>query len=103
MLGLLAGTYLNWRVVAFRLRRYTQLADDALTLPDYFERRFRDRTRLLRVISAFFVLLFFTFYTSSGLVAGGKLFNAVFGFPYACYGIKRLISRIRYYIFQRIT
>jgi len=82
-LGLLVGTYLNWRFVAARLRRQTQEAGDALTLPSYFERRFDDPTPWLRTIAAFFILLFFTFYTSSGLVAGGKLFNAVFGLPYA--------------------
>jgi sodium/proline symporter len=81
-LGLLVGTWLNWRLVANRLRLYTQAAGDALTLPDFFERRFQDRSRLLRVTSAFFILMFFTFYTSSGLVAGGKLFSAAFGFPY---------------------
>jgi len=81
-LGLLLGTYLNWRIIAARLRIYTELAGNALTLPDFFEQRFQDRSRLLRVIAAFFILLFFLFYTSSGLVAGGKLFNAVFGLPY---------------------
>ncbi len=81
-LGLLLGTYLNWRLVAARLRRYTLLVDNALTLPDYFERRFNDTSRLLRIISALFILLFFLFYTSSGLVAGGKLFAAVFDLPY---------------------
>ena len=81
-LGLLIGTYLNWRLVAKRLRNYTAMADDAITLPDFFERRFDDTSRLLRVISAFFILLFFMFYTSSGLVAGGKLFTAVFDLPY---------------------
>ncbi|HEX9626946.1 MAG TPA: sodium/proline symporter PutP [Acidiferrobacterales bacterium] len=80
--GLLIGTYLNWRLVAARLRAATVAAGDALTLPDYFERRFDDDTRALRVIAAFFILLFFTFYASSGLVAGGKLFEAVFGLPY---------------------
>jgi sodium/proline symporter len=81
-LGLLAGTYLNWRLMAARLRRYTYVAGDALTLPQFFEQRFRDRTHLLRILSAFFILLFFLFYTSSGLVAGGRLFNTVFGLPY---------------------
>lgn len=81
-LGLLAGTYLNWRVIAKRLRNYTALADDAITLPAFFERRFDDSSRLLRILSAFFILLFFMFYTSSGLVAGGKLFTAVFDLPY---------------------
>jgi sodium/proline symporter len=82
VLGLLAGTWLNWRLVAGRLRRYTERAHNALTLPDFFERRFADDTRLLRVVSALFILVFFTFYTGSGLVAGGKLFNAVFGVDY---------------------
>jgi len=81
-LGLLAGTYLNWKLVASRLRLYTQLAGDALTLPEFFEQRFADHSRLLRVVAALLVLLFFTFYTSSGLVASGKLFEAVFGIEY---------------------
>lgn len=81
-LGLLLGTYLNWRVVARRLRAYSEAADNALTLPEFFEQRFGDRTRLLRIISALFILLFFLFYTSAGLVAGGKLFETVFGMPY---------------------
>ncbi len=80
--GLLLGTYLNWRLVAARLRRYTQAAGNALTLPDFLEARFDDRSRTLRIIAACFILLFFLFYTSSGLVAGAKLFSAVFGIPY---------------------
>ncbi len=82
LMGLLIGTYANWLLVAARLRRATQRYGDSLTLPDYFERRFADRSGLLRIISASFILVFFTFYTSSGLVAGGKLFEAVFGMPY---------------------
>ncbi len=81
-LGLFLGTYLNWRLVARRLRCYTELAENSLTLPDYLENRFADKTHLLRILSAVFILLFFLFYTSSGLVAGGKLFNTVFGIPY---------------------
>lgn len=80
--GLLAGTWLNWRLVAERLRRYTHHLNDAMTLPDFLEKRFRDDSRYLRSISAIFILLFFTFYASSGLVAGGKLFNTVFEIPY---------------------
>ena len=75
--GLLVGTYINWRLVAGRLRCYSRVAGDAQTLSDFFEQRFNDRSRLLRILSGIFILLFFTFYTSSGLVAGGKLFNAV--------------------------
>lgn len=80
-LGLILGTYLNWLIVAPRLRVYSQLAGDSLTLPQYFSNRFGDKTAI-RVISAFFILLFFLFYTSSGLVAGGKLFESVFGLDY---------------------
>ena len=80
--GLLVGTWLNWLLVAQRLRVYSQRADDALTLPAFFEKRFEDNSHSLRVISAVFVLVFFLFYTSSGLVAGGKLFETVFGFDY---------------------
>jgi len=80
--GLLLGTYLNWRIMAVRLRCYSELADDSLTLPDYLEKRFADPSHLLRLISAFFILLFFLFYTSSGLVAGGKLFTSVFDISY---------------------
>ncbi len=81
-LGLLGGTWLNWRIVAARLRHATEQAGDALTLPAYFANRFATHARTLRPVAAFFILLFFTFYTSSGLVAGGKLLNAVFGIPY---------------------
>jgi len=81
-LGLGVGTYLNWKFVAKRLRRYTKEAGDALTIPVYFENRFRDKSKLLRTISALFILIFFLFYTSSGFVAGGKLFSTVFGVEY---------------------
>jgi len=80
--GLLLGTWLNWLLVARRLRAYTYAADDALTIPEFFANRFGDPRHLLQAVSAFFVLLFFLFYTSSGLVAGGKLFETVFGFDY---------------------
>ena len=80
--GLLVGTWFNWRLVAPRLRRETERLHDALTLPDYLERRFGDRRRALRVVAAAFILIFFTFYTGSGLVAGGKLFETVFGLDY---------------------
>lgn len=80
--GLLLGTYLNWRLVAKRLRTYSESADNALTLPEFFANRFEDDSKLIQLIAAFFVLLFFLFYTSSGLVAGGKLFETVFGMDY---------------------
>ena len=82
VVGLLAGTWLNWRLTARRLRVATEAYGDALTLPEYLQRRFADPYGLLRLLGAAVVLLFFTFYTASGLVAGGKLFEAVFGLPY---------------------
>lgn len=81
-LGLILGTWINWRFVAKRLRQYTEIANDSLTMPDFFENRFRDNSQILRIISAVFILIFFLIYTSSGFVAGGKLFSTVFGLPY---------------------
>ncbi|WP_407356125.1 sodium/proline symporter PutP [Methanolobus sp. WCC5] len=80
--GLAVGTYLNWKFIAKRLRKYTQIAGDAITLPVFLENRFRDDTKSLRLISALLILIFFLFYTSSGLVAGGKLFSTVFDVSY---------------------
>jgi len=82
LLGLLLGTYGNWKFTAARLRTATEHCGDSLTLPDYLERRFEDRSGVLRLLSALFILVFFTFYTSSGLVAGGRLFEEVFGLDY---------------------
>ncbi|MCP3674190.1 MAG: sodium/proline symporter PutP [Gammaproteobacteria bacterium] len=82
-LGLIIGAYLNWKLNAPRLRVYTEMAGDAITLPDYLENRFQDKSQLLRVISALIILLFFTFYTSSGMVAGATLFESSFGIEYS--------------------
>ena len=82
-LGLIIGAYLNWRLNAPRLRLYTEIADDAITLPDYFENRFKDGSNILRILSAIVILVFFTFYTSSGMVAGATLFESSFGMPYS--------------------
>lgn len=82
VLGLIAGAWINWAVVAGRLRVYTELTHNALTLPDYFTHRFEDHTRLLRVISALVILVFFTIYSASGMVAGARLFEHVFGWSY---------------------
>jgi sodium/proline symporter len=80
--SLLVGTYLNWLFVAPRLRVKSEQLDNALTLPEYLENRFNDNSHVLRLITAIFILVFFLFYTSSGLVAGGKLFESTFGLPY---------------------
>lgn len=81
-IGLAIGAYLNWQFVAKRLRVYTEVSNNSITIPDFLENRFKDNSRLLRVISALVILLFFTFYTSSGMVAGAKLFEASFGLTY---------------------
>lgn len=79
--GLFAGTVLNWLFVAGRLRTYTQKTD-TITLPCFFEQRFADPTGLLRTVSAIIILIFFTIYATSGLVATGKLFDSVFAVNY---------------------
>ncbi|WP_088103303.1 sodium/proline symporter PutP [Halalkalibacter urbisdiaboli] len=80
--GLAIGAYLNWQFLASRLRTYTFIAKDSITLPEFLENRFHDRSKLLRMISALVILIFFAFYTSSGLVAGALLFEASFGMTY---------------------
>lgn len=81
-IGLAIGAYINWQFVARRLRSYSEASRNSLTISDFLENRFRDSTKLLRVISALVILIFFTFYTSSGMVAGGKLFESSFGIEY---------------------
>jgi len=81
-LGLVIGAFLNYLIVAPRLRTYTELANDSITLPDFFENRFEDKTRALRLVSSIVIIVFFTLYTSSGIVAGGKLFESSFGLSY---------------------
>ncbi len=80
--GLVIGAYLNYILLAPRFRVYTELAKDSITLPDYLENRFADPSRMLRLVSAVVIVVFFTLYTSSGMVAGGKLFDSVFGLDY---------------------
>ncbi|MGL4860342.1 MAG: sodium/proline symporter PutP [Enterobacteriaceae bacterium] len=82
-IGLVIGAWLNWKLVAGRLRVHTEVNNNALTLPDYFSSRFDDHSKVLRVISALVILLFFTIYCSSGIVAGARLFESTFGFSYA--------------------
>lgn len=80
--GLTTGAFLNYLVVAPRLRVYTEVAKNAITLPVYFENRFHDKTQLLKLVSSILILVFFTLYTSAGMVAGGRLFETAFGVDY---------------------
>ncbi len=81
-IGLAAGTYVNWLLVAKPLRQYTKIADDAITLPQFFKNRFHDDSGMISVVAAVFILVFFLFYTASGFVSCAKLFSSVFGIPY---------------------
>jgi len=80
--GLTIGAWLNWRFVAPRLRAYTQVANDSITVPSFLENRLRDPSRLLRIASGLIILVFFTFYVSSGMVAGGVFMQSSFGTGY---------------------
>ena len=82
VVGLSLGAFLNWVFVAKRLRIYTSVVSNSITISDYFESRFNDDNHILRIICAFVILIFFTFYVSSGLVGGAKLFEASFGINY---------------------
>jgi len=80
--GLLAGAWANWTYVAPRLRSYSEVADDSVTIPSFFENRLGDKSRTIRLVSSIIIVVFFTFYVSSGMVAGGKYFESTFGGDY---------------------
>ncbi|AKO45338.1 sodium/proline symporter PutP [[Haemophilus] ducreyi] len=81
-IGLTLGAYFNWKLVAGRLRSQTEYSGDALTLPEYFHNRFADKTRVIKILSAAIFLLFFAIYCASGVVAGARVFENLFGVPY---------------------
>ena len=81
-IGLTIGAYLNWLLVAPRLRAYTEVSRNSITVPSFFENRLRDNTRLLRILSGVVILVFFTLYISSGMVAGGVFFESSFNGDY---------------------
>ena len=81
-IGLVIGAWLNWLLVAGRLRVHTEVQNNSLTLPDYFTSRFGDKKKVLRIISAMVILVFFAIYCASGMVAGARLFESIFGLPY---------------------
>ena len=81
-IGLIVGTWANWVLISKRLRNYTEVANNSLTIPDYLSNRFEESKNGLRLICAVFIILFFIIYTSSGFVAAGKLFNTILGIPY---------------------
>ncbi len=80
--GLTIGAWVNWKVVAPRLRAYTQVADNSITIPSFLDNRFTGGSLALRLVSGAIILVFFTFYVSSGMVAGGVFFESSFGMDY---------------------
>lgn len=80
--GLFIGTYLNWLLVAKRIRNYSAVANNSITIPDFFSNRYREDKKILMVISAVFIIIFFTVYAASGFVTVGKLFSTLFGLEY---------------------
>jgi SSS family solute:Na+ symporter len=80
--GLSIGAYLNYLILAPRLRTYTEVANDSITIPDFFENRFGDHNKILRTVSAIVIFIFFTLYTSAGMVSGGRLFESAFDLHY---------------------
>ncbi|MCY4530685.1 MAG: sodium/proline symporter [Chloroflexi bacterium] len=101
-IGIALGHWLVWTVLAKRLRRYTIATDDSLTLPEFLERRFMDRTGTLRTVSAIITIFFVVFYVSSGLVSGAKLLEVVFDFSHEEYhfaGVLITLAAITSYTF----
>lgn len=95
-IGLTIGQWCNWKFVAARLRSFTQNASDALTLPDYFAARFKDNKRIIAVVSAFIILIFFVVYCASGMVSGARLFEQTFGMDYKNALLVGAVSTILY-------
>lgn len=81
-IGLALGTYVNWLIVAKRLRNYSHIAGDAITVPDYFSNRFKEKQKIIMLIASLFIIIFFTVYAASCFVTVGKLFNSLFGLKY---------------------
>lgn len=98
-IGLIIGSWTNWQLVAARLRVYTEKAHNALTLPDYLSHRFEDRSNTLRLIAAVVILVFFTVYCASGVVAGARLFENTFQMPYEEALIIGAVATIAYVFF----
>ena len=78
-IGLLIGTVLNWYLVARRLRKYTIVANNSLTIPSFFENRFHDKKGVLKIVASIVIIVFFAVYTASAFVSGATLFKNVFG------------------------
>ena len=80
--GLIVGAWVNWKFIAPRLRSYTEVSHNSITIPSFLDNRLKGGSRLLRIVSGLIILVFFTFYVSSGMVAGGLFFQSSFGSTY---------------------
>ncbi|ANE32869.1 Na+/proline symporter [Campylobacter hyointestinalis subsp. hyointestinalis LMG 9260] len=98
-IGLSIGAWANYKYLAKRIRIYTEVASDSITIPDFLENRFKDRTKVLRIISGVFILIFFTLYVSSGIIAGGKTFESFFGLNFSLGAIFTLFIVVFYTFF----
>ena len=94
--GLAIGTYFNWKLVAKRLRNYTEICGDSITIPGFLGNRYRDEGHIIRLVSALFILIFFLVYTASGFVSGAKLFSTVFDIDYTVALIIAVIVVVSY-------
>lgn len=81
-IGLALGTYINWLIVAKRLRSYSAISGDSITIPDFLSNRYKEKKKIIMIISALFILIFFTVYAASCFVTVGKLFSTLFGTSY---------------------
>jgi sodium/proline symporter len=97
-IGLALGTYLNWLLVAKRLRRYSVKSGNAITVPDFFSNRFKENKKVIMSISALFILIFFAVYAASCFVTFGKLFSALFGATYVSMMIVGAVLVVAYTI-----
>lgn len=98
-IGLTIGAWCNYKFLAKRIRVYTEVASDSITIPDFLENRFKDKTKVLRIISGLIILIFFTLYVSSGIIAGGKTFNSFFGLDFSVGAVTTLLIVVFYTFF----
>ena len=103
VLGLVIGAYCNYLFLAKRLRVYTEVASDSITIPDFLQNRFKDETKILRIVSGLLILIFFTLYVSSGIIAGGKSFESFFGLDFKFGAIFYARYRRFLHVFRRIS
>lgn len=97
-IGLSLGAWANYRFLAQRIRVYTEISKNSITIPDFLENRFKDKTKALRIVSGLLILIFYTLYVSSGIIAGGKTFESFFNLPFN-YGAILTLFIVVFYTF----